>query len=102
MTPKKYPQNLHTPKIYSFSETPKNIEIQDFEPSLRMCENIRVPPPPGGWANLRKKRENEWLVGAKNKGRGRPTYGKKRKQMDKLGLKTGGGEGKPKKKKIIY
>ena len=39
------------------------------------------------------------LVGAKNKGRGRPTYGKKRKQMDKLGLKTGGGEGKPKEKR---
>ena len=39
------------------------------------------------------------LVGAKNKGRGRPTYGKKRKQMDKVGLKTGGGEGKPKEKR---
>ena len=46
---KKYPQNLHTPKKYSFSETSINIEIQNFEqkknsPSLRMCENIRVPP----------------------------------------------------------
>ena len=43
------PQNIH------FSENSKNIEIQNFEPpppkknspSLRMCENIRVPPPPG-------------------------------------------------------
>ena len=39
MTPKTYPQNLHTPKIpqkypknINFSETPKNIEIQKFEP----------------------------------------------------------------------
>ena len=53
--PKKYPQNLHTPQNNNFSENPKNIEIQNFEPpknspSLRMCENIRVqspPPPPG-------------------------------------------------------
>ena len=51
MTPRKYPQNLHTPqKILIFLKTPKNIEIQNFEPqknepSLRLCENIRVPPP---------------------------------------------------------
>ena len=32
MTPKKYPQNLHTPKIIHFSENPKNIEIQNLEP----------------------------------------------------------------------
>ena len=33
MTPKKYPQNLHTPqKIYIFLNTLKNIEIQNFEP----------------------------------------------------------------------
>ena len=43
---KKYPQNLHTPKIFIFLKTQKNIEIQNFEqkkndPSLRMC-----PPPP--------------------------------------------------------
>ena len=31
MTPKKYPQNLHTPKIFFFLKTPKNIEIQNFE-----------------------------------------------------------------------
>ena len=53
MTPQKYPQNLHTPKIFIFLKTPKNIEIQNFEPpknslSLRTCENIRVSPPPLG------------------------------------------------------
>ena len=33
MTPQKYPQNLHTPqKIFIFLKTPKNIEIQNFEP----------------------------------------------------------------------
>ena len=31
--PQKYPQELHTPqKIYVFLKTPKNIEIQKFEP----------------------------------------------------------------------
>ena len=47
MTPQKYPQNFHTPKIFFFLKTPKNIEIQNFEPqkmSLRMYENIRVSP----------------------------------------------------------
>ena len=32
MTPKKYPQNFHTQKIFIFLKTPKNIEIQNFEP----------------------------------------------------------------------
>ena len=34
MTPRKYPQNLKTPppKILIFLKTPKNIEIQNFEP----------------------------------------------------------------------
>ena len=32
MTPKKYPQNLMPPKIIHFSEKPKNIEIQNYEP----------------------------------------------------------------------
>ena len=39
-TKSSYPQ-----KIFFFLKTPKNIEIQNFGPSLRMCENIRVPPP---------------------------------------------------------
>ena len=32
MTPKKYPQNVHTQKNIHFSENPKNIEIQKFDP----------------------------------------------------------------------
>ena len=50
MTPKKYPQNLHTQKIFIFLKPEKNPEIQNFEPQkknyprLRMYENIRVPP----------------------------------------------------------
>ena len=45
-TKSSYPQ-----KIFIFLKTQKNIEIQNFEqkkngPSLRICENIRVPPPP--------------------------------------------------------
>ena len=30
--PKKYPQNLHTPKNIYFLKPPKIIEIQNFEP----------------------------------------------------------------------
>ena len=49
------PKNIHkifiSQKIFIFLKTPKNIEMQNFEPkkngpSLRKCENIRVPPPP--------------------------------------------------------
>ena len=51
MNPRKYPQNLHTPKNIHFYDTPKNIEVQNFvlqkRPSLYMYENIRVPPPSG-------------------------------------------------------
>ena len=48
MTPKNHPQKIHTPKIFIFLKTSKNIEIQNFEPqrispSLRTYENIRVP-----------------------------------------------------------
>ena len=51
MTPKKYPQNFHTQKNIYFSENPKKYRNSKFwtqknEPSLRMYENIRVPPPP--------------------------------------------------------
>ena len=56
--PNKYPQNLHTLKNIYFSEKQKNIEVQNFhpppppkkkkkkkrDPSLRIYENIRVPP----------------------------------------------------------
>ena len=47
-----YPPPPPKKKIFIFLKTPKNIEIQNFEPpkngpSLRMCENIRVPT----WGN---------------------------------------------------
>ena len=49
--PKKYSQNLHTPKNIHFSEKKtQSIEIQNFEPSKTVrayvynYENIRVPP----------------------------------------------------------
>ena len=54
MTPKKYPQNFHTQKTIYFSENPKNIEIQNFEPPKMtrayVCMKISeyLPPPPGG------------------------------------------------------
>ena len=32
ITPKKNPQNLHTPKNIHFSENPNRVEIQNFEP----------------------------------------------------------------------
>ena len=57
--PKKYPQNLHTPKNIYFSDPPpppQNKEIQNFESkndlSLRMYENIRIPPPPPRGAKI--------------------------------------------------
>ena len=34
-------------------------------------------------ANIRKKEKTNGLVGAKNRGRGRPTLGKERKHIDK-------------------
>ena len=54
MTPKKYPQNLHTPQnIFIFLKNLKNIEIQNFEPKKMtrayVCMKISVyplPPPP--------------------------------------------------------
>ena len=47
--PKNINKILIPQKIFIFLKTQKNIEIQNFEPkkngpSLRMCENIRVPP----------------------------------------------------------
>ena len=49
------PKNIHKifipQKIFIFLKTPQKIETQNFEPqkndrSLRIYENIRVPPPP--------------------------------------------------------
>ena len=52
MAPKKYPQNLHTQKNINFSENPKNIEIQIFDPKKMVrayvCMKIsEYPPGPG-------------------------------------------------------
>ena len=49
--PKKYPQNLNTPKnIFIFLKTQKNIEIQNFEPKKMdrayVCVKISEYPPP--------------------------------------------------------
>ena len=51
MTPQKYPQNLHTPKnTIIFLKTRKKLKFKILntknDHSLRMYENIRVPPPP--------------------------------------------------------
>ena len=48
--PKKYPQNLHNPKKrFIFLKTPKNIEIQNFEPpkmgKAYVCVKISEYPP---------------------------------------------------------
>ena len=53
MTPKNINKIFIPQKIFIFLKTPKNIEIQNFEPpkidpSLRMYESIRVPPPSPG------------------------------------------------------
>ena len=58
MTPTKYPQNLHPPqKYFFFLKTPKNIEIQNFEPQkiarVYVCVKIseyNTPPPSLGWS----------------------------------------------------
>ena len=52
MTPKKYPQNFHTKKkIFIFLKTPKNIEIQKFDPKKMVrayvCMKISEYPPLG-------------------------------------------------------
>ena len=53
MTPKKYPQNFYSPKIFIFLKTQKNIEIQKFDPKKMdrayVCIKIsEYPPPPLG------------------------------------------------------
>ena len=47
-TQKKYSQNLHTPKNIHFSETPKNSEIQNFEPQkmTRAYVCMKIPEYP--------------------------------------------------------
>ena len=54
MTPQKYPQNLHTPKILFFLKTRKKTELQNFEPKrnirayvcMKISEYHPPPPPP--------------------------------------------------------
>ena len=47
--PQKYLQNLHTPKRIHYLKTPKNIEIQNFEPQkitrAYVCMKISEYPP---------------------------------------------------------
>ena len=65
MTPKDIHKIFIPQKIFIFLKTLKGIEIQNFEPqngaSLRMNENIIVPPPP-----------LHPLLADRNRGRGRP------------------------------
>ena len=57
---KKKPHNLHTPNNFHFSEKPKNIEIQNFEPlkivGAYVCVKISEypPPPPPPWTSARQ------------------------------------------------
>ena len=69
MTPKDIHKIFIPQKIFIFLKTLKGIEIQNFEPqngaSLRMNENIIVPPPP--------------LLADRNRGRGRPDSNNRKK-----------------------
>ena len=73
MTPKKYPQNFDTPKNYSFFlKTPKNIEIQNFDPPpppkkkkkkarAYVCVKIsELPPPPLGSLSQESLKNNDF------------------------------------------
>ena len=65
MTPKKYPQNVHTQKkIFIFLKTQKNIEIQKFDPKKMdrayVSMNISEYPPALGCYPLRSK--SGWLL----------------------------------------
>ena len=76
MTPKDIHKIFIPQKIFIFLKTLKGIEIQNFEPqngaSLRMNENIIVPPPP-----LLP------LLADRNRGRGRPDSNNRNKNSDK-------------------
>ena len=70
MTPKDIHKIFIPQKIFIFLKTLKGIEIQNFEPqngaSLRMNENIIVPPP-------------LHLLADRNRGRGRPDSNNRKK-----------------------
>ena len=75
MTPKNIHKIFIPQKIFIFLKTLKGIEIQNFEPqngaSLRMNENIIVPPP------------LHPLLADRNRGRGRPDSNNRKKNSDK-------------------
>ena len=75
MTPKDIHKIFIPQKIFIFLKTLKGIEIQNFEPqngaSLRMNENIIVPPP------------LHPLLADRNRGRGRPDSNNRKKNSDK-------------------
>ena len=65
--PKKYPQNLQTPKILIFLKNQKNIEIQNFEPEkiarAYVCVKIsEYPPAPLGGKALPQKQSRQNLI----------------------------------------
>ena len=74
MTPKDIHKIFIPQKIFIFLKTLKGIEIQNFEPqngaSLRMNENIIVPPPP-----------LHPLLADRNRGRGRPDSNNRKKTL---------------------
>ena len=56
MTPKKYPQNLHTPKNIHFSETPKILKFKILNPPPPPQKKIYINknnPSPGLYKNIR-------------------------------------------------
>ena len=75
MTPKDIHKIFIPQKIFIFLKTLKGIEIQNFEPqngaSLRMNENIIVPPPP----------PLHPLLADRNRGRGRPDSNNRKKTL---------------------
>ena len=75
MTPKDIHKIFIPQKIFIFLKTLKGIEIQNFEPqngaSLRMNENIIVPPP------------LHPLLADRNRGQGRPDSNNRKKTSDK-------------------
>ena len=48
MTPKKYPQNIHTPKNINFSENPLKYLNSNLRPQKMAGAYVRIkiPPPP--------------------------------------------------------
>ena len=73
MTPKDIHKIFIPQKIFIFLKTLKGIEIQNFEPqngaSLRMNDNIIVPPP------------LHPLLADRNRGRGRPDSNNRKKKL---------------------